>query len=222
VGLVILARAGLLLASVLGLAADSVTLGVTQYVNVNRMQAVVFAGRVSSGDEGELVDILARDCGARGERLVASARSGPGGGWRAETLSSQGPVWFSSGVYSGTTFRARWKDDYSAPVVWRIQAKPQVARVSGTRKWVVHVQPATPTGAVGLDGKTIELQRQAGGGWVRVRRAKLVRKASLRWGAFNYQATFTIPTRKLRLRAFLPAASAAPCYLPGPSAPWRS
>jgi hypothetical protein len=215
-------RAGILLASALGLSADSVTLGVTQYVNVNRMQAVVFAGRVSSGDGGELVDILARDCGARGERLVASARSGDGGAWRAETLISQGPVWFSSGVYSGTTFRARWQDDESNPVVWRVQAKPQVARVSGKRTWIVHVQPATPTGEVGFKGKTIELQRQAGSGWVRVRTAKLVRKASLRWGAFNYQASFTIPTRGLRLRAFLPDSSAAPCYLPGPSAPWRS
>jgi hypothetical protein len=217
-----LLRAGILLASVVGLSADSVTLGVTQYVNANRMQAVVFTGTVSSRSSDEVVDVLARDCGARGERLVASARSGPGGGWRVETLISQGPLWFSSGVFSGTTFRARWKDDYSAPVVWRVPPAMQVARISGTRKWVVHVFPATPTGAVGLKGKRVELQRLAPSGWVRVRSATLTRKASLRWGAFNHQATFTVPTRKLRLRAFLPAASAAPCYLPGGTAPWRS
>jgi hypothetical protein len=153
-----LLRAGVLLASVLGLSADSVTLQVSQYVNANRMQA----------------------------------------------------------------FRARWKDDYSEPVRWRVPPAMQVARVSGTRKWVVHVFPATPTGEVALKGKRVELQRLAPSGWVRVRSAKLVRRASLRWGAFNHQATFTIPTRKLRLRAFLPEASAAPCYLPGGSAPWRS
>ena len=217
-----LLRAGILLASVLGLSADSVTLGVSQYVNVNRMQAVVFAGRVSSGDANEVVDVLARDCGARGEHLVASARSGPGGAWRVETLTSQGPVWFSSGVFSGTTFRARWKDDYSEPVVWRAAPAMKIARVAGTRKWVVHVFPATPTGEVGLKGKQVVLQRLSPSGWVRVRGAALVRKASLRWGPFNHQATFTIPTRKLRLRAFLPEASAAPCYMPGGSASWRS
>ena len=93
------------------------------------MQAVVFAGRVSSGDANEVVDVLARDCGAHNEHLVASRL---------------------------------------------------------------------------------------------VRGATLVRKASLRWGAFNHQATFTVPTRRLRLRAFLPEASASPCYVPGGSAPWRS
>ena len=217
-----LLRAGLLLASVLGLSADSVTLGVTQYVNVNRMHAVVFAGRVSNGDANEVVDVLARDCGARNEHLVASARSGPGGTYRVETLTSQGPVWFSSGVFSGTTFRARWKDDYSEPFIWRVPAAMKVVRVAGTRKWVVHVFPATPTGEVGLNGKRVELQRLTPSGWRLVRGATLVRKASLRWGAFNHQATFTVPTRRLRLRAFLPEASASPCYLPGGSAPWRS
>jgi hypothetical protein len=84
------------------------------------------------------------------------------------------------------------------------------------------VIPATPTGEASFKGKSVELQRQTGSGWLRVRSAPLVRKASLRWGAFNYQATFTVPTRRLRLRAYLPAASAAPCYLPGGSQPWRS
>ena len=216
-----LIRAGILLASVLGLAADSVTLGVTQFVDVNKVPAVMFAGTVSNHQEGEVVDILARDCGAGSERLVATARSGLGGAWRVEGIISQAPLWFQ-GVYSGSTFRARWGDSFSSPVTWRLPAKPQVARVTGTRKWVVHVLPATPIGRVGFKGKRVELQRQAGRGWVRVRSAALARKASLRWGAFNYQASFTIPTRGLRLRAYLPQASAAPCYLPGASRTWRS
>ena len=85
-----------------------------------------------------------------------------------------------------------------------------------------YVLPATPTGQVGFQGKLVALQRQAGSGWVRVRAARLVRKASFRWGAFNYQARFQIPTRGLTLRAYLPAKSAAPCFLPGSSPTWRS
>jgi hypothetical protein len=120
------------------------------------------------------------------------------------------------------TFRARWHGKYSRPRIWRMPAAPQVARVGRTQTWVVHVTPATPTGKVGFQGKLIVLQRQAGSRWAPVRTARLARKASFRWGAFNYEARFRIPTRGLTLRAHLPTKSAAPCFLPGSSPTWRS
>jgi len=216
-----LIRYGVLLFSVLGLAADSVTLSVTQYVNANKVRVHVFAGTISSRAGSEYVEVLVRDCGATGDRLIAGTRTGNSGSWRVEDPLSEPPYTFNA-VYSGSVFRARWAGNYSAPVEWRLPATPQVARISGTRTWVVHVTPATPWGQVGFRGKAVELHRLSPGGWVSVRSARLVRKASLRWGPFNYQVRFTVPTRGLRLRAYLPERSAAPCFLPGASKTWRS
>ena len=209
-----------LLVALTGSAADSVTLSVSQYTNANRVRAFVFQGAISSGS-GEYVEVLGRECGASGDRLVSGTQTTGGGRFRVENPLTEPPYSYTA-VYSGTSFRARWNSDYSEARLWQLPAQPRVARISGTRTWVVHITPATPTGQVGFRGKTVELQRLSAGGWVRVRSARLVRKASLRWGPFNYQASFTVPTRGLRLRAYLPAKRAAPCFLPGASATWRS
>jgi hypothetical protein len=214
-------RYGVVVAAILGLAADTVTLNVSQFVNANKLRAFAFQGTISSRQGGEYVEVLGRDCGARGERLIAGTQTTGGGSWRVENPLTDAPYTYVA-VYSGTTFRARWNGNYSPPTEWRLPAQPRVARISGTRTWVAHVMPATPWGRVGFQGKAIELQRLTPGGWVRVRTARLAKKPSLTWGAFNYQASFTVPTRRLRLRAYLPAASAAPCFLPGASTTFRS
>jgi len=214
-------RYGVVLASVLGLAADGVTLDVGQYVNANRVRVLVFQGTISSRAGGEYVEILGRYCGASGDRLITGTQTRGGGAWRIENPNSEPPYNWTA-VYSGTTFRARWERTYSEPYTWLLPAQPRVAKVSGTRTWVAHVSPATPTGQVPLKGKTIELQRRTAGGWVTMQRARLAYKPSLKWGAFNYEARFKIPTRGLTLRVHLPQGSAAPCYLPGSSATFRS
>jgi hypothetical protein len=155
-----------------------------------------------------------------------------GGRWRVEnphraaTIGDdhigRTPHFAYTPVYSGTVFRARWRRTYSAPINWQVPALPKVARVAGTRTWVVHVLPATPWGDVGYEGEPIELQRLTLGGWKLVRTARLSRKPSGRWGVFNYEARFTVPTRGLRLRAYLPDESAAPCFKAGGSFPWWS
>jgi hypothetical protein len=219
-------RYGVLLLSVVGLGADSVTFDLAQYRDVRDAPVLVFSGTISSGAGGEYVEVLGRECRSRGERLISGVLTSGGGGWRVENPDSRTFPPRQAPVYSGMAFRARWHGKYSRPVTWRLPAAPQVARIGRTRTWVVHMTPATPTGQpageVGFEGKLLELQRQAGSRWVRVRAARLVRKASFRWGAFNYQASFRIPTRGLTLRAFLPAHSAAPCFLPGASPTWRS
>jgi hypothetical protein len=74
-----------------------------------------------------------------------------------------------------------------------------------------------------LAGKFVELQRLRSGKWVRYQRARLVRKPNFEYGgATNHIATFDVPVRGLRLRAFVPAKTVAPCYLGGPSAEFRS
>jgi hypothetical protein len=218
-----LIRYGVLLASVLGLVtAETVTLDVGTYRNANRVLVFVFSGTISNRAAGEYVEVVGRYCWASGDRLIAGATTSGGGGWRVENPSSEPPYPPSTPVHSGTTLRARWNGQYSEPVTWRVPARPWVARISGTRTWVVHATPGSPTGQPSLQGKRVELQRLTAGGWVRIRSARLVRKASLKWGPFNYQASFTVPTRGLRLRAYLPVQSAAPCYLPGGSESWRS
>lgn len=214
-------RYGVMLAAVLGLAADSVTLQVSQYRTVNGVLTHVFQGTISSRQAGEYVEILGRYCGAKDDRLIAGKQTKAGGAWRVTNPLDEFP-WSSTAVYSGTVFRARWERTYSEPYTWLLPARPSVARVSGTRIWVAHASPATPTGQVPLKGKTIELQRSTAGGWVTMQRARLAYKPSLKWGAFNYEARFRVPTRGLRLRAYLPRASAAPCYLPGASDTFRS
>jgi hypothetical protein len=218
-------RYGVLLLSVLGLGADSVTLGLAQYRDDRNLPVLVFSGTISSRAGGEYVEVLGRDCRSSGERLVSGVLTTGGGGWRVESPSS--PTFPArQTVYSGMSFRARWHGRYSKPRLWRIPAAPVVARIGRTRTWVVHMTPATPTGQpagkIGFQAKRIELQRQAGSRWVPVRAAQLKRRASFRWGAFNYQASFRIPTRGLTLRAFLPARSAGPCFLAGASPTWRS
>ena len=213
-------RYAALLFSVLGVGADTVTLDVGQYLDKTRpvnQLTLVFSGTISSRAAGEYVEVLGRDCGARADRLVSGTQTGGGGGWKVEDPDSTTypPRW--NPVYSGTTFRARWQGEYSAPVLWRLPAQPRVTRIPRSRVWVVHMAPAAPTGGVGFQGKTVVLQRLSPGGWVRIRSARLVREQP-----YNYEARFKIPTRGLRLRAYLPAQSAAPCYLPGGSASWRS
>ena len=216
-------RHGVLLFSLLGLSADSVTLGLAQYFDVRNAPVLVFSGTISSRAGGEYVEVLGRECRSRGERLISGVLTSAGGGWRVENPDSRVYPPRLTLVYSGMTFRARWHGQYSRPVVWRLPAGPRVARIGRTRTWVVHVAPANPTGRVGFQGKIVVLQRKGEAGrWVRVRTARLAHKTSLRWGVYDYQAAFTVPTRNLRLRAFLPAKSAAPCFLPGSSPEWVS
>jgi hypothetical protein len=210
-----------LIASALGLGADSMTFSVSAYIGPDQQRVHVFSGAIPSPVAGEYVEVLGLYCGAKGDRLIAGTRTKAGGRWRVDNPQVI-PRQAYTPVYSGTTFRARWKGSYSEPVEWRTLALPKVARIAGTRTWVVHVQPATPWGDVGYESEPVELQRLTLGGWKLVRTARLTRKQSGRWGVFNYEARFNVPTRGLRLRAFLPDESAAPCFKSGGSLPWWS
>ena len=82
------------------------------------------------------------------------------------------------------------------------------------------VSPPEP-GVVSMKGKTVLLQRQVGGKWRLIRRGKLVFKPRFDF-PYNHEVAFVVPKRGWKLRAILPARSAAPCYTTGAIGPWRS
>lgn len=210
----------LLASSVTGAAGDQITMTMSQYRNVNLVRVLVFSGTVASGAAGEAVDVVGQFCGERGYHLIGATQTRPGGGWEVQNPSSE-PPYASASYGSGTTFRARRREHLSNAVVFRIPAVISAAKVPGRPAWKVHVF-LQPPGIVYLTGKGVELQRRVGTRWVRYRRARLVRKASYDLGPYNHEALFSVPTRGLRLRAFLPRKSALPCYLPAATPSWRS
>lgn len=190
-----------------------VTLALREFKNANFVRVLVFSGAVSKPEPGQDVMIVAEDCNTRGNRLFLATKTTAGGGFEITNENVSTP--WSSGV----TFRARWGDELSPPITYRLPAPLYAIRVRG-RIWTVSFNPYDSR--TKLNGKVVELQRFSGGRWTRFKSARLKLKPSLRLGAFNHEAKFTVPERGLRLRAFLPARSAAPCWAAGTSEPFRS
>jgi hypothetical protein len=200
--------------------ADTVTLSFRTYLNQQRTLVMVWYGQVSSGAGGEDIEILARECLTPGYRQMLATKTGPGGGYEVENPPATPPPSFTYvEIHSGMTFRARWRNELSAPFTWRTPLVPEVIKLSA-RRWKLRVNPRPVY--MNLAGKFVELQRLRSGRWVRYQRARLVRKPNFEYGgATNHIAIFEAP-RGLTLRAVLPAKSVAPCFKGGPSAQWRS
>jgi hypothetical protein len=164
------------------------------------------------------VELLGQDCGGSHSRLLGGAVTKPGGRWQFENPEHVAP-YRTFPWASGITFRASWRDRLSDPIVLRLPAGISATKVEGRRAWRVSVPS---TSQVNMAGRIVELQRRAGSGWERYGRAKLVHRASFELGPYNNQAVFPIETRGLRLRAFLPRASALPCFLPAATLSWRT
>jgi hypothetical protein len=196
----------------------AVTLVLSQYRDVNGVRTLVFSGVIPNGAAGETVELVGQDCGASGYRLLGGGVTRPGGRWQLENPEHVAP-YRTFGWSSGITFRARWNDRLSDPVVLRLPAGISATKVEGRRAWRVSVPSSSQ---VRMAGKTVELQRRIGSGWVRYRRAKLVHRASFERGPYNNEAVFPVEARGLRLRAFLPQASALPCFLSAATPSWRS
>ena len=201
--------------------ADGVTLSMRQYTNENKVRVFVWFGQIASGAAGENVEVLGRDCMTTGFRQFTATQTLADGGWEVKSLGKEFPPTYVD-VNSGTTFRARWRGqlsrtiDYRVPLSWF-----SVIKVPGKRAWRVTVNPVPIY--MPMKGRSVELQRRRGGKWVHYKREPLVLKPSYDYGgATNYEAIFRIPARGLRVRAFLPAKTVAPCYLPKATTPWRS
>jgi hypothetical protein len=152
---------------------------------------VKFSGAISSGAANEYVTVMQQKCGQNFSTAAAGATTVDGGSW--EVLS------FSDG--SGT-YRARWKDSFSAPLTIRAPVRILLTHLSGGRHRVVVLAGSN------LLRRPVELQRLAGGRWTRAQRARLEGGS-----AFVFYTTFTVRTRGLRLRIVVPRKTAAPCHV---------
>lgn len=157
-------------------------------------------GTIGSRAAGETVLILSKQCGRRDfYRELEGTRTTAGGSWSFLVTADHG-------VFLPAYFRARWRRSLSKPVVarvpisaWmRLDVRPRVTRLT-----IFSVQ--------NMSRRTVYLQRRdALGRWITVRRARPRRVERGR-----YTATFRVNARGLTLRGFVPARTAAPCYLPG-------
>jgi hypothetical protein len=212
VGLVALGSASVTAA---GLLADQLTLQVDARFDPGTLtREITFAGRVSSGAAGELVEIQARECGRdRFYRLIAGTRTGAGGSFALDNETG-GVEMFD--IPPNAYFRARWRGNVSNVVLIRVPLRPSA--VWNPRRRTVRVSVSAGGTGYSFRGRFVELQRDIGGGqWVAVRRARLSRT---RTGAFA--TVFNVPTRGLTLRVFAPDATGAPCFSAGASDTWRS
>lgn len=200
-------------------AAENITLGVREVVDPNRGRLLVFTGVVSNPEPRQDVEIVGQDCGTRGTRLIAATQTSPGGAYQVESSLVSSP-YPATPLPSGIIFRARWNGQISLPVQYRQPARLLAAKVRGRAAWKVHFTP--PELRVRYAGKPVVLQRRSGGRWVRFQTARLKLKPSLRYGPFNHEAVFDVPRRGLQLRGYLPAKSAAPCWLANSTNPWRT
>jgi hypothetical protein len=199
---------------------DGVSLAIRQYRNTNKVLVLVWYGQTSNGAPGEEVQVVGRDCLTTGFRLFAQTKTAPGGSYQIENPDSLNQPYTYVEVNSGTSFRARWGNDESDPILFR---RPLAVYALEFKRnvWTVKVNPSPHN--MNLARRFVELQRRQGDTWVRYQRARLVHRPTLDYGgAYNYEATFAVETAGLKLRALVPAKTAAPCYLAGASKPWRS
>jgi hypothetical protein len=202
--------------------AEPVTLSTREYTNpTSKLRVYVWYGQIASNAAGEDVEILGRDCHSKGFRLFAATKTSPGGGYEVENAQPQPPYQIVD-VISGTAFRARWRDQLSSTLLHKLPLPTvYVLQVPKKRAWRVIVNPAPVYEK--MAGKLVVLQRQRGGKWVAYKQAKLVHKPTFEYGgATNHEARFEVPQRGLKLRALLPAKSAAPCYHAKATGAWRS
>lgn len=177
-------------------------------------------GAVASGQAGETVDILAKECGPayRFYRVVAGVNTSEGGAWRL--ITNREPDYHNLPL--NAYLRARWRGNQSEPVLVRVPAIVLVAWRPRLR--AVDVSVSNWTSGQNLRGREVELQRKVAGTdqWVRVRRARLGRGAYVRYAGQTFNARFVVPTRGLTLRAYFPDSSGAPCFTAGFSRSFQS
>jgi len=166
-------------------------------------RGLVLSGSIPTRAAGQPILIWQRACGS-GEHawrsIVAfetgeTTRTTAGGAWRWPYPDRR--------LDAPLSFRAAWGLAYSRSVLVRAPLETVVRR----RGRVLRVVIDTTFTGQRLDRRVVELQRRAGSGWTRAGSAVL--RAA---GGRRYTAAFTIRPRQT-LRVFVPATSAAPCYL---------
>lgn len=195
---------------------DRLVVGAEQVtIRARKIPHLVLSGTVASGKAGETIGVELRVCTYDFYRLVGGTQTTDGGVWHATSSSREELGWrpdFEPGI---GWYRARWEGHYSKPVLVRWPLTYGYWDIRG-RRFIFEYD----LGQIGqsLHGKPIDLQRKTQDGrWVRIQRARLVRLRGSR-----FRVSFVVRTRGLTLRVFVPAKTAAPCFLPGPGPEFRS
>lgn len=197
-----------------GTQSQTVTMTFVRFFDVacNCFKARV-SGRVSSGRAGEYVVVLEEFCGRGSGRSVVAATTREGGSWDALIDAVVHP---ESGV--AVSYRARWNAALSDPVFFRGRLESLAGKRAGRGRQTVTV--VTPRfNPVNLKGRLVVLQRRVSGAWRRLATARL---STHRARFYTFTATFSVPRRGWTLRALVPSKTAAPCFAPQTSEPWRS
>jgi hypothetical protein len=161
--------------------------------------SISLSGAISVAKAGELVTVLAKECGiATGFRAVAGAQTTASGAWTVDYRPR-----------STTVLRAVWQSSKSPVVTVMQRAGVQLVSRPG-RTFRVSVY-----GIVPLDGKRVTIERfdTAARVWRRVQTV-VVHSASYGEYAEKTGVRIGVP-RGTTLRAVLPLAQAKPCYLAG-------
>lgn len=155
-----------------------------------------FSGAIAKATPGESVTILHRRCGQGFFTAIDGTTTREGG--RYETATG--------GTPQSGTFRARWNGSLSPAVVVRTPVQIMVNR-QATGRYLLRFSADS-----NIAGRPVELQRLAGGRWVRVMRARLRTYGVAGYGG-GFEARFLIRKPGLRLRAVVPKQTAGPCHL---------
>jgi hypothetical protein len=193
--------AATLLLAVPALAADPPTIIAEPAIVGNTFQ-LVLSGNVPSREAGQKVEIEAKDCRGSFFRVFGGATTAAGGAWSYDAF-----------IRANTTFRARWKDAASRPILVQRRAAVALERRHPTRTFLASVWSPEQN----MVGRLIRLERLTQNGWVTMRSAKLRRLAGP-----TYAARFRAVPRGLQLRSAMSDASARPCYAAGVSPIVRS
>jgi plastocyanin len=164
--------------------------------------SVTLSGAVSSKQAGQTVNVFAKPFGQTQFATVGSATTGANGAWS-----------FVVKPRLQTAYEARWRPQ--GPVVTSpqttVNVKPQVGLVRRAVAGRVVTFFTKVRGARSFAGKFVYLQRRNSlGRWVNLKRVTL---------ASTSAATYRVrlPRGRSRVRAFMPAAQAAPGYVAGTS-----
>lgn len=186
---------------------QSVTLTVLRTVDKNTgFPAIRFTGAISSGAAGESVTVLQQTCGYRSSTAIAGGQTRSGGAWDAEPASQ-------AAIAQSATYRARWRNELSAPVRVRPALRLYLFSV---RRGSYTVRMTIGSVQQDMRRRFVLLQRKRKGMWNTIQRARLVADGAGGAG-FAYAGTFKAVKRGWKIRARLPAASAAPCFKTGTS-----
>lgn len=159
---------------------------------------LLLTGTARSAHKGEMVHLLSQPCG-----FTASAET-----QQAKT-TAKGAFRFKFQPAISTTFRVRWVNATSRGVRVVVRPLVQLKRVAARR---YSVDVSAGAGSF-FKNKKIVLQRAVGKKWVTVAVARLKQKSSNTAIIAVSSATITARVRSgARVRAFLSAPAAAPCY----------